>query len=51
MIAEVITIVAILGGCGAAVWYAKNKFQPEIERNMARKENPMVSAKPRPREK
>lgn len=51
MIAEAITIVTILGGCGAGVWYAKNKFQPEIERNLTRKENPVVSAKPRQWEK
>lgn len=36
MIGEAITIAAILGGCAAAVWYAKSKFQPGIERDLAR---------------
>ena len=36
MIGEAITIAAILGGCAAAVWYAKSKFQPEIEHNLAK---------------
>lgn len=40
MLEEVITIVAIIGASAAAVWYAKNKFQPEIERNLARIEKP-----------
>lgn len=35
MITEAITIGAILGASAAAVWLAKAKFQPEIERNMA----------------
>lgn len=35
MFEEAITIIAIIGGSAAAVWYAKSKFQPEIERNMA----------------
>ncbi len=38
MIGEAITIAAILGGSAAAVWYAKNKFQPGIERDLARLE-------------
>lgn len=36
MISEAVTIVAILGGCAAAAWFAKTKFQPEIEKNLAR---------------
>ena len=40
MIEEAITIAAVIGGSAAAVWYAKNKFQPEIERNLARIEKP-----------
>jgi hypothetical protein len=36
MIAEAITIIVILGGCGAATWFAKTKFQPEIEKSLAR---------------
>lgn len=39
MIGEAITIAAILGGCAAAVWYAKSKFHPEIERNLAKIES------------
>jgi hypothetical protein len=42
MIEETITIVAVIGASAAAVWYAKNKFQPEIERNLARIEKPAV---------
>lgn len=42
MLVEAITITAILAGCFASVWYAKNKFQPEIERNLGRKEDPVV---------
>ena len=42
MIEEAITIVAVIGASAAAVWYAKNKFQPEIERNLARIEKPAV---------
>ena len=38
MIGEAITIAFLIGGCAAAAWYAKNKFQPEIERNLARLE-------------
>ena len=36
MINEAITIAFILGGCSAAAWFAKSKFQPEIERNLTR---------------
>jgi hypothetical protein len=39
MLEEAITIVAIIGGCAAAVWYAKSKFQPGIERNLERIES------------
>ena len=42
MIEEAITILAVIGASAAAVWYAKNKFQPEIERNLARIEKPAV---------
>jgi hypothetical protein len=38
MITEAITIGVIIGGCAAAVWYAKKKFQPEIEQNLKRLE-------------
>jgi hypothetical protein len=33
MISEAITIASILGGCAVAVWFAKTKFQPEIDRS------------------
>lgn len=36
MIVEAVTIGAILAACAAAAWFAKTKFQPEIERNLAR---------------
>jgi hypothetical protein len=39
MITEAITIGAILGVSGAVAWLAKVKFQPEIERNLARIES------------
>ena len=42
MLEEAITVVAVIGASAAAVWYAKNKFQPEIERNLARIEKPAV---------
>jgi hypothetical protein len=35
MIEEAITLGAILGASAIAVWFAKVKFQPEIERNLA----------------
>jgi hypothetical protein len=39
MFEEAITIVAIIGGSAAAVWYAKSKFQPGIERDLERIES------------
>jgi hypothetical protein len=36
MIIEAITIGSILGASGAVAWLAKVKFQPEIERNLAK---------------
>ena len=36
MITEAVTIGVILGGCAAVAWFAKTKFQPEIERSLAR---------------
>lgn len=41
MFEEALTIAAILGGSAAAAWYAKSKFQPEIERNLAKVESPV----------
>jgi hypothetical protein len=38
MITEAITIAVILGGCAAAALFSKSKFQPEIERSLARTE-------------
>jgi hypothetical protein len=34
MFIEAITISSILGGSAFAVWFAKSKFQQEIERNL-----------------
>ena len=42
MLGEAITIAVIIGGCAAAAWYAKNKFQLEIERNLEKLESPAV---------
>lgn len=39
MITEAITIGVILGGCAAAALFAKSKFQPEIERSLAKIES------------
>lgn len=39
MITQAITIAIILGGCAAAVLFAKSNFQPEIERSLARIES------------
>ena len=42
MFEEAITIVAIIGGSAAAAWYAKKKFQPEIESNLSKIESSAV---------
>ncbi len=34
MFIEAITISSILGASAFAVWFAKSRFQPEIERNL-----------------
>jgi len=34
MLIEGISIALIIGSCAFVVWIAKNKFQPEIERNI-----------------
>lgn len=39
MITEAITITVTLGGCAAAALFPKSKFQPEIERDLARTES------------
>jgi hypothetical protein len=36
MIVEAITISAIIGASAFAVWFAKIRFQPEIERNLTK---------------
>lgn len=38
MIIEAMTISAILGGSALAVWFAKSRFQPEIERSLIKTE-------------
>ena len=51
MITEAITIAAILGGCAAAAWFAKTKFQPEIERNLAKiEQEEAIMARRKPRD-
>ena len=42
MLEEAITIAVIIGGSAAAVWYAKKKFQPEIERSLDKLESPAI---------
>ncbi|HEX6067213.1 MAG TPA: hypothetical protein VFZ05_00300 [Nitrososphaera sp.] len=42
MLEEAITIAVIIGGCAAAAWYAKNKFQSEIERSIEKLEKTKV---------
>ncbi len=39
MLIEAITISAILGGSSIAVWFAKSRFQPEIEKSLAKIED------------
>lgn len=36
MMTEAVTIGVILAGCAAAAWFAKVKFQPEIDRSLAK---------------
>lgn len=36
MLMEAITISSIVGVCAFAVWFAKARFQPEIERNLTK---------------
>jgi hypothetical protein len=36
MLMEAITISSIVGASAFAVWFAKAKFQPEIERSIAK---------------
>jgi hypothetical protein len=42
MITEGLTIATIIGICALIAWYAKNKFQPDIEKaieNQKKQEN------------
>ena len=36
MLMEAITISSIMGTSALAVWFAKGRFQPEIERSLAK---------------
>jgi hypothetical protein len=38
MLTEVLTIAFIIGACGIVAWMAKNKFQPEIEKDIQKRE-------------
>ncbi len=38
MLVEVLTISIIIGSCGLVAWLAKNKFQPEIELDLKKRE-------------
>ncbi len=41
MIIEGLTIAGIIGSCGLLAWYAKNKFQPEIEKAIEEQKKPI----------
>lgn len=45
MIMEAITISAIIGTSAFAVWFAKGRFQPEIERNLTKIETATLEEK------
>ena len=38
MLTEALTIAFIIGSCGIVAWFAKNKFQPEIEEDIKKRE-------------
>lgn len=38
MLTEALTIAFIIGTCGLIAWFAKNKFQPEIEEELKKRE-------------
>ncbi|MDQ6723220.1 MAG: hypothetical protein M3Z01_03015 [Thermoproteota archaeon] len=38
MLVELLTISIIIGSCGLISWLAKNKFQPEIETDLKKRE-------------
>lgn len=42
MLIESLTIGIIIGTCGLVAWLAKNKFQPEIEQDIQRREQKAV---------
>lgn len=44
MLMEAITISSILGASAFAVWFAKTRFQPEIERSMTKIEAAAAAA-------
>ncbi len=38
MLTEALTISFIIGACGIIAWLAKNKFQPDIEEDIRKRE-------------
>lgn len=38
MLTEALTISFIIGACGIITWLAKNKFQPDIEEDIRKRE-------------
>lgn len=38
MLTEALTIAFIIGACGIVAWMTKNKFQPEIEEDIRKRE-------------
>jgi hypothetical protein len=45
MLMEAITISSILGASAFAVWFAKTRFQPEVERSLTKIEAAASAAK------
>ncbi|HYF98852.1 MAG TPA: hypothetical protein VD815_02045 [Candidatus Saccharimonadales bacterium] len=47
MLTEALTIAFLIGTCGIVAWVAKNKFQPEIEEDIRKREQKAVQQFPK----
>lgn len=47
MLTETLTIGIIIGACGIVAWLAKNKFQPEIEEDIQKREQKVTQQSPK----
>lgn len=47
MLTETLTIAFIIGVCGIVAWLAKNKFQPEIEGDIQKREQKVTQQFPK----